>query len=362
MSIVEVAKAAGVSHTTVANVINRRPGVSPEIIERVEKAMNKLGYTPRPPHKRRGPRSKIKSAGGYTGNVAVLCSRMSKSLIGGEIYGPLIHGVVNTLSKKDLATVFVESDDPGTLPRLISPNRIDGLIYSGKYPEPHILKQLKRFPCVFVLGILPAGSIIGDHVTPNDQSVGLLAANHFIQRGHKDLACIIPQHSHHAFNLRAQSFQLAASQGGVNVTLHSLENDTSVPSLIIEPGGWDSDTITLVDRVLEMTPRPTGLFIPSDYHAALAHRHIRRKGIRLGRDIEIVGCNNELSVLLGLEPRPATIDIRAEEIGARAVELLLGRMTDQVDRPFVHIMVEPTLVEGDASERYEWNGIKTNDS
>lgn len=357
MSIVEVAKVAGVSHTTVANVINRRPGVSPDIIDRVEKAIQETGYVPPPPHKRRGPRSNVKSAGGRTGNIAVLCSGMSQSLISGGIYGPLLHGIQQSLSRKDMAMVFVESPDPGVLPKLISPNRIDGLIFSGKYPKLSVVKQLRQFPCVFVLGSLPHGSLIGDHVTPNDQSVGWLAANHLIERGHDRLACIIPQHNHPAFNLRAQAFQFSAKQRDVDVSVLSYERKGDF-SLLIEPGGWDSDTIELVDQVLEQSLRPTGLFIPSDYHAALAHRHIRRKGIRLGRDIEIVGCNNEFSVLLGLEPRPATIDIRADEIGSRAVELLLGRMTNQFNRSFVHVMVEPTLIEGDASRRYEWNGAK----
>lgn len=357
MSIVEVAKVAGVSHTTVANVINRRPGVSPDIIERVEKAMKEIGYAPPPPHKRRGPRSKVKSVGGRTGNVAVLCSGMSKSLISGGIYGPLLHGVQHALSRKDMATVFVESPDPGVLPKLISPNRIDGLIFSGKYPKPNVIKQLKQFPCVFVLGSLPAGAIIGDHVTPNDQSVGWLAANHFFQRGHKQVACIVPQYNHPAFITRSDSFELASKRLGMQVAVHAFERTFSDDGLI-EPGGWDTDIIMLLDQLLETSPCPTGVFIPSDYHAALAHRHIRRRGIRLGRDIEIVGCNNEFSVLHGLEPRPATIDIRAEEIGARAVELLLGRMTDHVQRSFVHIMVEPTLIEGDASRRYEWNGAQ----
>ncbi|RME30753.1 MAG: LacI family transcriptional regulator, partial [Candidatus Zixiibacteriota bacterium] len=46
MSIVEVAKLAGVSHATVSRVINNRPGVSPECVQLVRRAMQQIGYSP----------------------------------------------------------------------------------------------------------------------------------------------------------------------------------------------------------------------------------------------------------------------------------------------------------------------------
>jgi LacI family transcriptional regulator len=47
-TLVDVAEAAGVSLATVDRVLNRRPGVSPRTMERVEQSLVRLGYRPDP--------------------------------------------------------------------------------------------------------------------------------------------------------------------------------------------------------------------------------------------------------------------------------------------------------------------------
>jgi DNA-binding LacI/PurR family transcriptional regulator len=70
-----------------------------------------------------------------------------------------------------------------------------------------------------------------------------------------------------------------------------------------------------------------------------------------GRDIDVISCNNEMSYLVGLDPRPATIDIGAETIGRRSVEQLLRRIKHPEELRQVQIAVTPMLVEGSAPWR-----------
>jgi DNA-binding LacI/PurR family transcriptional regulator len=48
---------------------------------------------------------------------------------------------------------------------------------------------------------------------------------------------------------------------------------------------------------------------------------------------------------MGLHPPLSTIDVHAEEIGRRAVDLLIWRFAHPMGPP-VHLQIEPTLVEG----------------
>ena len=54
MSVTEVARLAGVAHSTVSRLINDRGGVSAETSKRIRATMDQLGYRPLPPYRRRG--------------------------------------------------------------------------------------------------------------------------------------------------------------------------------------------------------------------------------------------------------------------------------------------------------------------
>jgi DNA-binding LacI/PurR family transcriptional regulator len=91
---------------------------------------------------------------------------------------------------------------------------------------------------------------------------------------------------------------------------------------------------------------PTGLFIPRDVITIGVYRSLRARGLKPGRDIDIISCDNT-PALDALEVRPATIDIRPEEIGRRAVEQLLWRIGNR-DAPMnVTALVEPQIIQGD---------------
>jgi DNA-binding LacI/PurR family transcriptional regulator len=70
---------------------------------------------------------------------------------------------------------------------------------------------------------------------------------------------------------------------------------------------------------------------------------LRRLGIKIGTDIQVVSCNNERSILAGLDPMPASIDLRPEEIGRKAVEQLRWRLVHPQDKSKVMVEIEPVL-------------------
>src|SRR4051812_12586613 len=74
MSIVTVAKRAGVSVATVSRVLNDLPNVRAETARQVRDAIEQVGY--KPPRVKRGPKTGMSRAGGparvRTGQIAVL--------------------------------------------------------------------------------------------------------------------------------------------------------------------------------------------------------------------------------------------------------------------------------------------------
>src|SRR4051794_31420899 len=97
MSIVEVAKIAGVSTATVSRVLNGLPGVRAETVAQVQAAVAQLSYTPQRVHKRRRRTAKVRL---QTGNIAAitvghdpswLALPVLASVVGGLQRGAQVH-------------------------------------------------------------------------------------------------------------------------------------------------------------------------------------------------------------------------------------------------------------------------------
>src|SRR5215831_10072941 len=91
MSIVAVAKVAGVSKSTVSRVINNAPDVKPEVARLVLDAMRKIGYQPSPV--RPGPKTSDRR-GVRAGNVLLLAPGFSAAeLYQLPVFPTILHGV-----------------------------------------------------------------------------------------------------------------------------------------------------------------------------------------------------------------------------------------------------------------------------
>ncbi len=95
MTIRSVAKLAGVSDTTVARVMDGHPYVSEEVLHKVQKAMDKLGYQP----KRRASHKKAR-----TGYVSLLLMKWSKTYLQQPLMAQIMMGVESELQKHNFAT------------------------------------------------------------------------------------------------------------------------------------------------------------------------------------------------------------------------------------------------------------------
>jgi LacI family transcriptional regulator len=99
----------------------------------------------------------------------------------------------------------------------------------------------------------------------------------------------------------------------------------------------------LVEKLLSLSPRPQGVFLPSDNVAKLVHDALVARGVQPGRDITLIGCNNEDGILASIDPRPATIALECVEVGRQAVQRLLWRIQNPYAPP-VLMEVAPRLV------------------
>lgn len=340
MSIVEVAKAAGLSHSTVSRVINNRPGVSPKAAEAVYRAMEVVGYTP--PAVRRGRRPQGRP-GVSTGNVAVLMIGTDAMFSRAPVTAAVFHAAEKALAGLGFNLLVGQVGAEGRLPPDVARGKIDGLLLHGYAPSIALRNRLRRHPSVWLLSKRSVQASWGDRVTPDNEMIGRIAAEHLLSRGHRRLAFIHVSATHLGYRARAESFFGVIEEYGAEG--HLISNDP----LDASPSHQEDLQVDRVDRLVErlvgLDPMPTGIFVPRDRHTVYVYRSLRRLGIEPGRDIEVVSCDNE-PIVEALDPRPATINVRPELIGRRAVEQLIWRMKHVAEPTRATVTVEPTIVPG----------------
>ena len=345
-SIVDVAEAAGVSAGTVSRVINANPKISAATVRRVISAMDDLGYSPPHPTRRRGKSSRAQQ-GIHNNQVAVVPLGVAEIASTSPVLTKTWQGVHRALDRADLAMVTVSVSDLARPPAILDPKRIDGAILQGQDDEEAMRGAFEQMPTVFVFSCPEHCAAWSDQVLPDDDAIGELAAEHLLGRDRRHLAFLNPGGRHPTFDRRGEAFVRAAKTAGASVEYFSLDVP-GVPGADAHLDSLRARTARLIDQLLAAKPLPQGIFLASDLHAALVQAELLRRGIAPGADLSLVSCNNEEHILAGLHPRPATIDIRPDLVGDRAVDQLLWRMANRQKPPGGRITIPPKLVEGDA--------------
>ena len=317
--ISRIAAEAGVSLATVSRVLNRRPGVSPELEKAVQTAIRKHGGD---------PAEQCRSASGGRrlrhGAIALLLLAEDCFLTYSSVAQKSFHGVICAARENHLSCIHGIVRSGGELPPAVRQHKVDGLILAGQTPDRAL-------------------------VAGNDR-IARLALDYLVRRGHRRLAYVNALPEITAIRTRGEYFQFFAEKAGIRTEFcvarrAAIDLSASGPDL----AALERSLEELIAPCLNAPDRPTGFFVPMDFQVALLYRILPRLGFLPGRDLEIIGCDGELAALAGLSPRPATIEIPGDAIGRQAVEQLLQRLTGQEHTPHrIDIVIEPRLIEGDA--------------
>ncbi|MFI8565571.1 LacI family DNA-binding transcriptional regulator [Rhodococcus sp. NPDC078407] len=324
----DVAKAAGVSISTVSRVLDDRvaPSRSATAV-RVREIAEQLGY------RRNTFASNLRR--GATATIGVLVPRLSDTVM-----ALMFEAVDRAAGKENYhAIVATSGDDPTdewNAARSLLERNVDGIVLATSRtddPLPHHLRE-NGIPHVLVLrtdGKSP--SSIGD-----DQTGGYLAVRHLIDLGHTDIAVLTgPLFTSSAVG-RLAGARKAFDEAGL----------TPNPGWTIETGYGIEAGASAGHDLLGATARPTAVFAANDNLAlgvlSAAHRH----NVAVGQDISLVGYND--IPLAQLLPVPLTsVRTAFDQIAGTAMELLLSG-TDE-SKPLR--MALPTLIPRQSSSRMQ---------
>ena len=337
MSIVKVAKIAGVSHSTVSRVINNRGGVSKDTIGQVERAMKKMGFVPRPRNARPGPRVKDET-GINAGQLMLLYSYINETTANSSPATMLlVRGIQSALTEMGMNMLVGFVDEDTKMPPALGNGAVDGIILVGNDPPRSLNKVLKKHTIVGVFSNLQR--FWGDCVHIDNEALCQIAVKYLLSRGHRHVALLDIYPQRHVNTVRAELFCKEANR--VGLTAQIILSDSEVIDQSGHAIDFVFDTKNLVDRLFEFSPVPTGLFIPGDMFISSLYQELIVRKAQFDDNFDIVTVNQHRPSLRDLDPCPVIIDCKPDYIGSRACHQLLWRLR-HLDDPQQTILVKPS--------------------
>lgn len=298
-TIKDVAKAAGVSITTVSHALSGRSDVKRETQERIRALAQEMNYIP--------------SSSGRN------LKKASTGVIG--LYVGYIRGFYGLLADPmcercreagyELDIIVAQSGDM-ILNSLLS-TRVDGaIILHSSFESRHVeILRKTELPTVFLDREYSAPQI--SSVLFDSYGTGRMAADYLLQHGHRRLMFVRGQQTYDGIE-RRRGFAERLQEVGLPLS----------PAYELE-GAFDRAIAknAMAQFLRSGTPLPTGIFAANDDSAIGCILALQEAGIRVPEDVSILGCDN-LELGQWYQPSLTTVDIGITEKGQEAADEIIA--------------------------------------
>ncbi len=329
ITIKEVAKEAEVSIATVSHVINETRYVSPELTDRVERAMEKLGYKPN------AVARSLKTE--KTQTIGLIVSDISN-----PFFSSLLRGAEDHSMENDHSLIVCNTDETLAKEQLyvdiLMQKSVDGLIIAPTGKSDENLKRLVHNNISFVFVDRRIEDIDSDAVLSENKEGAYRATKHLLELGHRRIGLILGLQSVQTSGERFAGYKAAITEYGIDVDENIVKRGNSKVKGSVEA----------VEAILSMSDKPTAIFSTNNLMTIGAMRGIKNMGYRCPEDISLVGFDDyEWSSTFA--PALTTVAQKPYKIGATAAEVLFERMTDR-EKPTEEIRIPVEFLLRDSTK------------
>jgi DNA-binding LacI/PurR family transcriptional regulator len=331
----DVASRAGVSTSTVSNVLNGRSNrMARDTLARVESAIAELKYRPNTTARH------LKT--GHTPLIGLLVPSMANPMYGfiareietlaQERYGFRIM-IGNTYRDRDKEARFLDD--------LLSHGVRGVIVISSLIDEQHVEAAAGRGLVMvsYDRRATPGMASVVDHVAVDSFECARLATQHLIAQGHTRLAFVTPAGRTMSRNEKIAGFLAAAKSAGLQASASLVEGtpvDEYGDSMMSEVGRLQAVMLA------GLTERPTGVIGVNDLMAFGLMAGFRDAGLAVPRDVSVIGIDD---VFLSTLMHPALTSVRLPvlEMAQVMVERVMSRLADP-SLPTREFIFQPSLM------------------
>ena len=309
VTLVDVARAAGVSPSTVSLVLRESPSIPAGTRQRVQRAGDRLGYV-----YNRGAASLRATHSGIVGVVA--------NDLTNPFYAEIAATIEHQLAQAGRTVLLANTNDSLERQRAFVERareyNADGLVITPAVDTtPESIRHIQRWRMPVVLVARTVSGIHIDFVAAAYRDGMLQATTHLLALGHRRIAVVgLPERTTTGME-RLDGYREALSRAGVGFD----------PSLVFSCLATREAGMATVDELLAAARPPTAAVCYNDIVAFGVMLGLRARGLEPGPGFSVVGFDDIAEASLW-RPALTTVSVSRQEIGEAATRLLLRRIAN----------------------------------
>ena len=307
ITIDQVAAEAGVSPATVSRVLNGNPKVSPQVQERVNRAITKFNYVPNSNARR--------LAGGRTGLVVMLLEETNEEFFLNPFWGQVVQGFSSKITEAGMYPILLihpRTSDEDELFATLNATKIDGLaIFSWHRPLKN-LNKIFNMDMAIVFGGDLGGSLSYPYVDVDNTKGGFIATKHLLERGCKRIIHITGDLRLQSGRDRLSGYEKALKKSGIEID----------EQMIFHGDYTQSKAEELAREIIRKKIKFDGVFAANDQSAMGVINILLQNGVKIPNKVKVVGFDNSPQSSKN-SPSITTIHQPIRELGSEVATSLL---------------------------------------
>lgn len=312
VSIKDIARLAGVSHSTVSRALRHSPLIPEATAKRIQEIAKEQGYT-------------------ASAVARSLVTRKTQAIgvvvtsIADPFNGDVVDGIEQVANRHGYSVILAMSqadrDREIAVVRSFQERRVDGILVASSRVGALYLPVLSELRIPIVLINNQGGGAQVHNVSIDNTGGAALATRHLIELGHRRIAYVGDRFGFQSDTERRDGYRQALTEAGIAID----------PALEFLGDGKLDGGVLAAEQILaaKTNPnqtKPTAVFCYNDMTALGVMAEASRRGLSVPGDLSMAGFDDILFARLS-QPALTTVRQPRFDLGARAMTMLLAVMS-----------------------------------
>jgi LacI family transcriptional regulator len=329
-TIEDIARLAGVHPATVSRALRGVSGkVSADKRAEIERVARELGYQPNT------VAASLRTRQTHIAAIVV-------PDIANPLFGPIVQGIESALRRHRMMCLVAQTPEGAAQRRelalALANRQVSGLLILAAESDDPMLEVARQRRLPTVLVNRGSGDRAFSCVVNDDRESVRLVLEHLAGLGHRVVAHVAGPAASSTGRARREAFEGLARTLGL------------APCPVVEAAAFTREAGRAAARaLLAAPPRPTAVFAANDLIALGVLDELRTQGLRVPRDVSLVG-HNDMPLVDLIDPPLTTVRVAVDQMSRQAAALFLEHLAEPA-LPVSTRLLMPTLVVRSSTAR-----------